>query len=174
MSRLSGDALVEDRLAELHDALVLSQGGGVHVPNRRLLVDEVPVPVLAAHQHRRVAITVDLPHVRRDVADRDTDPAVIAEFALYLEIAAWGYAGFGLLIVGNGIMNAVDKASFALLQSVARVFLVMLPVALVMQPQAGSAAIYTAELAANLFGAVSAVVLVRQIFIRRQPAWQPR
>jgi putative MATE family efflux protein len=102
------------------------------------------------------------------------NPAVIAEFALYLEIAAWGYAGFGLLIVGNGIMNAVDKASYALLQSVARVFLVMLPVALVMQPQAGSAAIYTAELAANLFGAVSAVVLVRHIFIRRQPAWRPR
>ncbi len=102
------------------------------------------------------------------------DPAVIAEFALYLEIAAWGYAGFGLLIVGNGIMNAVDKASYALLQSVARVFLVMLPVALVMQPQAGSAAIYTAELAANLFGAVSAVVLVRYIFAQPQPAWRSR
>jgi putative MATE family efflux protein len=92
------------------------------------------------------------------------DPAVIAEFARYLSIAAWGYAGFGLLIVGNGIMNAVDKASFALLQSVARVFLVMLPVALVLQPGMGSAAIYTAELAANLFGAVSAVLLVRHIF----------
>lgn len=99
------------------------------------------------------------------------DPAVIAEFALYLQIAAWGYAGFGLLIVGNGIMNAVDKAAFALGQSVARVFLVMLPVALVLQPGMGSAAIYTAELAANLFGAVSAVVLVRHIFVRRQPAW---
>jgi putative MATE family efflux protein len=102
------------------------------------------------------------------------DPAVIAEFALYLKIAAWGYAGFGLLIVGNGIMNAVDKAAFALGQSVARVFLVMLPVALVLQGGMGSAAIYTAELAANLFGAVSAVVLVRHIFLRRDPAWAPR
>jgi putative MATE family efflux protein len=99
------------------------------------------------------------------------DPAVIAEFARYLEIAAWGYAGFGLLIVGNGIMNAVDKAGYALLQSVARVFLVMLPVAVVLQPGMGSAAIYTAELAANLFGAVSAVLLVRRIFIRTPPAW---
>lgn len=98
------------------------------------------------------------------------DPAVIAEFALYLKIAAWGYAGFGLLIVGNGIMNAVDKASFALGQSVARVFLVMLPAALVLQPAMGSAAIYTAELAANLFGAVSAVVLVRHILVRKTPA----
>jgi putative MATE family efflux protein len=102
------------------------------------------------------------------------DPAVIAEFALYLTIAAWGYAGFGLLIVGNGIMNAVDKAAFALGQSVARVFLVMLPVALVLQGGMGSAAIYTAELAANVFGAISAVVLVRHIFLRRDPAWAAR
>lgn len=102
------------------------------------------------------------------------DPAVIAEFALYLKIAAWGYAGFGLLIVGNGIMNAVDQAGLALLQSVGRVFLVMLPVALLLQPEMGSAAIFTAELAANLFGAVSAVLLVRHIFVKPQPAWAPR
>jgi putative MATE family efflux protein len=100
------------------------------------------------------------------------NPAVIAEFAAYLHIAAWGYAGFGLLIVGNGIMNAVDKAGFALVQSVARVFLVMLPAALILQPGMGSNAIYTAELAANLFGAVSAVVLVRYIFQRQDPAWK--
>lgn len=103
-----------------------------------------------------------------------SDPKVIAEFDLYLKIAAWGYAGFGLLIVGNGIMNAVDKAAFALVQSVARVFLVMLPVALVLQPGMGSAGIFTAELAANLFGAVSAVVLVRHIFIAKTPAWVAR
>lgn len=105
------------------------------------------------------------------------DPAVIAEFASYVAIAAWGYAGFGLLIVGNGILNAVDKSSFALLQSVVRVFLVMLPIALVLQPEMGSAAIYTAELIANLFGAVTAVLLVRYVFAQRAPApgaGQPR
>lgn len=102
------------------------------------------------------------------------DPAVIAEFSRYLAIAAWGYAGFGLLIVGNGIMNAVDKAWYALLQSLARVFLVMLPVALVLQGGMGSAAIYTAELAANLFGAASAVLLVRRVLARKAPAWTPR
>jgi putative MATE family efflux protein len=102
------------------------------------------------------------------------DPAVIAEFALYLRIAAWGYAGFGLLIVGNGIMNAVDRAHYALGQSVARVFLVMLPVALVLQPMSGSAAIYTAELAANLFGAIAAVVLVRRVVARPAPVQAPR
>jgi len=99
------------------------------------------------------------------------DPAVIAEFALYLKIAAWGYAGFGLLIVGNGIMNAVDRASLALTQSVGRVFLVMLPTALVLRPAWGSAAIFTAELAANLFGAISAVVLVRHVLGKGHRPW---
>ena len=48
--------------------------------------------------------------------------------------------------------------------------LVVLPVALLLQPAMGSAAIYAAELAANLFGAVSVVVLVRYIFTHRTPA----
>jgi putative MATE family efflux protein len=98
------------------------------------------------------------------------DPAVIAEFDLYLRIAAWGYAGFGLLIVGNGIMNAVDKAGFALGQSLLRVFGVMLPVGLLLRPAMGSAAIYTAELTSNLFGALSAVLLVRWVLVRSGPA----
>ena len=88
------------------------------------------------------------------------DPAVIEEFALYISIAAWGYAGFGLLIVANGILNAVDKATFALTQSILRVFLVMLPFALLLDQELGSAAIYGAELAANIFGAVTGIALV--------------
>ncbi len=97
------------------------------------------------------------------------DPDVVDEFALYLNIAAWGYAGFGILIVANGIMNAVDRASFALTQSVARVFLVMLPVAWVLLASWGSEAIYTAELAANLFGAVTGLVLVWWVLTRKAP-----
>ena len=80
------------------------------------------------------------------------DAEVVDEFALYLKIAAWGYAGFGLLIVSNGILNAVDRASLALTQSAMRVFLVMLPFAWLLVGNWGSAAIYSAELAANLFG----------------------
>ncbi|MEM6826691.1 MAG: MATE family efflux transporter [Pseudomonadota bacterium] len=88
------------------------------------------------------------------------DPAVIEEFALYLHIAAWGYAGFGILIVANGILNAVDKASYALTQSILRVFLVMLPFALLLDQAWGSSAIYAAELAANVFGALTGVALI--------------
>jgi len=98
------------------------------------------------------------------------DPDVIAEFKLYLRIAAWGYAGFGLLIVANGILNAVDRASFALLQSMLRVFGVMLPFAWLMHSGWGSSAVYAAELAANLFGALTAIFLIRYVLISRVPS----
>ncbi|TRD10866.1 MATE family efflux transporter [Erythrobacter insulae] len=97
------------------------------------------------------------------------DPAVISEFALYLKIAAWGYAGFGLLIVANGILNAVGRARYALGQSALRVFLIMLPIAVLLQPSWGSEAIYTAELAANLVGAVTGIALIYYILHRRAP-----
>ena len=97
------------------------------------------------------------------------DPQVSKEFALYLQIAAWGYAGFGLLIVANGILNAVDKASLALAQSAMRVFLVMLPFAWMLIASWGSAAVYGAELAANLFGGLTGVALVYWALHRRAP-----
>ena len=95
------------------------------------------------------------------------DPQVVLEFARYIEIAAWGYAGFGLLIVANGILNAVDRAAFALTQSICRVFLVMLPFALFLDQSWGSSAIYAAELAANIFGALTGVVLIWLVLGRR-------
>ena len=88
------------------------------------------------------------------------DQAVIDQFARYLEIAAWGYAGYGLLIVGNGILNAVDRAGLALAQSFARVFLVMMPFAWILRGDWGADAVYGAELAANIAGGFVAVGIV--------------
>ena len=95
------------------------------------------------------------------------NPAVVREFALYISIAAWGYAGFGLLIVATGILNAVDRASFALTQSILRVFLVMLPFALLLDQVMGPSAIYAAELAANVFGGLTGVALAWWVLGRR-------
>ncbi|WP_394730783.1 MATE family efflux transporter [Altererythrobacter sp. GH1-8] len=97
------------------------------------------------------------------------DPDVIDEFALYLSIAAWGYAGYGILITANGALNAVDRASYALIQSVARVFLIMLPFAWLMRAEWGSAAIYAAELAANLIGGAIAAFVVWRVLSRGRP-----
>ncbi|UYH55063.1 MATE family efflux transporter [Qipengyuania sp. SS22] len=97
-------------------------------------------------------------------ADIFTDnPAVIEEFSRYLAISVWGYAGFGLLIVANGALNAVDKAGFALAQSAARVFLVMLPFGWVLRAYWGSPAIYAAELVANLAGGALAAFIVWRV-----------
>lgn len=92
------------------------------------------------------------------------EPEVARQFSRYLSIAAWGYAGYGMLIVVNGTLNAVDRAAFALFQSAARVFLVMLPVAWLLRPGLGADAIYGAELAANLAGgSVAALVVWRTL-----------
>lgn len=88
------------------------------------------------------------------------DPAVIAAFGSYLSIAAWGYAGYGVLIISNGALNGVGRAGTALVQSFARVFLVMLPFAWLMQPNWGAEAIFAAELAANLVGGAVAGFMV--------------
>ncbi|MBX7539829.1 MATE family efflux transporter [Qipengyuania sphaerica] len=91
------------------------------------------------------------------------DPAVVEQFARYLEISVWGYAGFGLLITANGALNAVDKAPLALAQSAARVFLVMLPLGWMLRASLGADAIYGAELAANLLGGALASFVVWRV-----------
>jgi MATE family, multidrug efflux pump len=97
------------------------------------------------------------------------EPEIIAQFALYIQIAAWGYAGFGILIVANGILNAIDRASYALSQSAARVFLVMLPFAWVFLASWGSAAVFAAELAANIFGGLTGAALAYWLLARKAP-----
>ncbi|MEM8724420.1 MAG: MATE family efflux transporter, partial [Pseudomonadota bacterium] len=64
-------------------------------------------------------------------------------------------------------LNAVDRASFALFQSMLRVFAVMLPFAWLLHSSWGSSAVYAAELAANLAGAVTAVLLIRYVLFSR-------
>ena len=102
-------------------------------------------------------------------ADIFTDsPDVVAEFSSYLAISVWGYAGFGVLITVNGALNAVDKASYALTQSFARVFLLMLPFAWFLRGDWGSQAIYGAELVANLGGGLIAAAVIWRV-IRTRP-----
>lgn len=91
------------------------------------------------------------------------DPEVVDQFIRYLEISVWGYAGFGLLIVSNGSLNAVDRAGFALAQSAARVFLIMLPFAWVLRSNWGAEAIYAGELAANIGGGLLATLVVWRV-----------
>ena len=72
-------------------------------------------------------------------------------------------AGFGLLIVANGALNGVGRASLALAQSAARVFLIMLPFGWVLRASWGAEAIYGAELVANLAGGTLAALIVWRV-----------
>jgi Na+-driven multidrug efflux pump len=76
-----------------------------------------------------------------------------------------------LLIVGNGILNAIDRSSVALLQSATRVFVVMLPFAWFLRGSWGADAIYAAELAANLAGGSIASLMVWRML--RAPRAEP-
>ncbi|MXO66637.1 MATE family efflux transporter [Altericroceibacterium endophyticum] len=92
------------------------------------------------------------------------DPQVIAATMRYLEISVWGYAGYGLLIVCNGALNAIDRAGTTLLLSLARVLLVMVPMAWILTASMGADAIYLAELCCNLAAGAAAMVLVAWVF----------
>lgn len=91
------------------------------------------------------------------------DPSVIREFSAYMAISVWGYAGFGLLIVANGALNAVDRSAFALAQSAARVLLLMLPFAWLLRAHWGANAIYGSELFANIGGGLLAAVVAWRV-----------
>ena len=93
-------------------------------------------------------------------SDRETVDAAVR----YLEIAVWGYAGYGVLIVVNGALNAIDRATLALLLSAGRVLLVMVPFALLLRGSWGADAIYFAELASNLAGAAAALIAGALVF----------
>jgi putative MATE family efflux protein len=100
------------------------------------------------------------------------DPAIAASFAEYLLVAAWGYAGFGILITLNGALNAIDRADTALALSAARVALIMLPAAALFQAPWGAAGVFGAELAANLGGGMLAILLALLLF-RERPGAEP-
>ncbi len=95
--------------------------------------------------------------------------AVLAAIETYLTIAAWGFGGYGLFIVANGAFNAIDRAGTALALSLSRVFLVMVPVALLGKTalignQWGASTIYAGELAANLLGGAISGFVAWRIF----------
>lgn len=85
----------------------------------------------------------------------------------YLAISVWGYAGYGVLIVVNGTLNAMDRASNALALSISRVLLVMVPIAWLLRGAWGTQAVYFAELAANLLGGLAAASIAWWVLWKR-------
>ncbi|GGD58241.1 MATE family efflux transporter [Erythrobacter arachoides] len=102
------------------------------------------------------------------------DPEVLVATSAYLAISVWGYAGYGVLIVVNGALNAIDRAGHALALSLARVLLVMVPIAWVARATIGTQAVYLAELAANLLGGLAAAAIAWWVLWRTsEPGGEP-
>ena len=100
-----------------------------------------------------LAVAALLVGFARDFAGLFSDSQPVIDAAVrYLTIAAWGYGLYGALIVSNGALNAIDKASRALMVSVARVLLVMVPGAWLLGGMWQEDGVFAAELAANLVG----------------------
>ncbi len=92
------------------------------------------------------------------------DPAVIQALMDYLAISVWGYAGFGVLIMINGGLNAIDRAPTALGLAWGRVLLVMVPFAALLRGPWGRTAIFSAELASNVAGAIAGATVAVWVF----------
>ncbi|WAT19232.1 MATE family efflux transporter [Aurantiacibacter sp. MUD11] len=92
---------------------------------------------------------------------------VTAAAVEYLAISVWGYAGYGVLIVVNGALNAIDRASNALALSLTRVLLVMVPIAWLARAALGTQAVYLAELLANLLGGLAAAAIAWWVLWKR-------
>ena len=106
---------------------------------------------------------------RGDLASLFSDNAAVRdELSRYILISAWGYAGFGVTIIINGALNAIDRAGLALLQSLLRVLAVMVPFALLLRGAWGADAIYGAELAANVVGAAVAGFIAWRVLQKAQ------
>ncbi|WP_338241315.1 MATE family efflux transporter [Aurantiacibacter hainanensis] len=95
------------------------------------------------------------------------DSRTLEATSAYLAISVWGYAGYGVLIVVNGALNAIDRASNALALSISRVLLVMVPFAWLLRGALGTEAVYLAELTANLLGGLAAAAIAWWVLWRR-------
>ena len=145
-------------------------GAGQEVRARKALLYAVGFAMVYG-----LAIAALLVGFSRQFAGLFTDSApVIDAAARYLTIAAWGYGLYGALIVSNGALNAIDKASRALMVSVGRVLLVMVPTAWLLGRMWQEDGIYAAELAANVVGGAIAFWIAWRVLGRGADAQRAR
>ncbi|MGB3722060.1 MAG: MATE family efflux transporter [Pacificimonas sp.] len=129
---------------------IVGQNWGAGLPDRaRLALHEASLFSVGYG----VAIAALLVAFRQEAASVFTnDPGVIDQISTYLSIAAWGFCGYGALIVTNGALNAIDRAPTATMVSALRVLGIMIPVAWVGARLADASGVFAGELAANLAG----------------------
>ena len=129
---------------------IVGQNWGAGRPDRsRLALREATLFSLAYG----LAVAALLVTFRQEAAGIFSDEqAVIDAIGAYLIIAAWGFAGYGALIVTNGALNAIGRAPTATLISAFRVLAIMIPVAWTARTMFAESGVFAGELTANLIG----------------------
>ncbi|EMD83213.1 Multi antimicrobial extrusion protein [Pacificimonas flava] len=134
-------------------------GAGKPERSRRALVEAATFSLLYG-----LGVAVVLVSFREQAAGIFTDdPVVMDAIGLYLQVAAWGFWAYGVVIVVNGALNAIGRANIALALSALRVLAVMVPVAWLGGHVLGPGGIYAGELCANIIGAGLAYAIGRRI-----------
>lgn len=98
------------------------------------------------------------------VADNDEAAGFGAQ---YLRFVGLSFFGYGILVTGNAAMNARDRALWSMGLSAGRIALVYMPFAWAGVAILGYSGILVAAIAANLFGALGAIVACRSIGLLR-------
>lgn len=134
-------------------------GAGKPERSRRALVEAATFSLLYG-----LGVALVLVSFREQAAGIFTDDAVVMNaIGLYLQVAAWGFWAYGVVIVVNGALNAIGRANIALALSALRVLAVMVPVAWLGGHILGPGGIYAGELCANIIGAGLAYAIGRRI-----------
>ena len=94
------------------------------------------------------------------------DGEAVEAAALYLRVVGWSLFGFGILVVGNAALNAMDRAGYALVLSAARVLMLYLPLAWLAAMTVGYWGILAAAVVANVVAAGAMIVAARAAGLR--------
>jgi len=86
----------------------------------------------------------------------DDDPTVIGVAAFYLALVPWGYGLWGVLMMASASFNALGKPLPSTVLSFARMFIIYLPLAVVLNESYGYQGIFVATVLSNVVaGAVA-------------------
>jgi putative MATE family efflux protein len=94
----------------------------------------------------------------------DSEPQVVATAAFYLAVVPWSYGLWGVLMMSSASFNALGKPIPSTILSFARMFIMYIPLALLLDSAMGYPGIFIATAATNALMGIVAFLWFRSIF----------
>ena len=95
------------------------------------------------------------------------DPKAAEYGATYLRFVGLSFFGYGILVTGNAAMNARDRAVWSMAISAGRIAVIYIPFAWLGVMVFGFSGVLAAAIAANVFGALGAIMACRSVGLLR-------